>query len=185
MSVSLPVRPIAALQGLARTRPRLVFASMLLPAMLFGMAPKAHAVDGCKLLLCLAGNWKNIGECVPTVRQALRDLARGHAFPSCAMSSAGNNSAFQWANEATCPPWYSNYNWRTGAWQSCSYPGVITVSMNGVWWADVFVDPSGGNTSTSYSQAARDQLANTAGVDPTFDMDRARYVPPPVQGPQY
>ena len=42
----------------------------------------AHDVDGCKLLLCMAGNWQNISQCTPTVRQALRDVARGRGWPT-------------------------------------------------------------------------------------------------------
>ena len=38
-----------------------------------GLSGPAHAVDGCKLLLCMAGNWQNISQCTPTVRQALRE----------------------------------------------------------------------------------------------------------------
>ena len=55
-----------------------------------GLSGPAHAVDGCKLLLCMAGNWKNISQCEPTVRQALRDVARGRGWPTCSM---GGNSA--------------------------------------------------------------------------------------------
>ena len=51
-------------------------------------APAAHAIDGCKVLLCLAGNWRSIGACVGEVRQALRDLARGKAWPTCDFAGA-------------------------------------------------------------------------------------------------
>src|SRR5687768_18553801 len=43
----------------------------------------ASAVDGCQVLLCLAGNWRSIQQCVPPVIQVLKDLARGKAFPKC------------------------------------------------------------------------------------------------------
>lgn len=56
-----------------------------------GISGPAHAVDGCKLLLCMAGNWQNISQCTPTVRQALRDVARGRGWPTCSMG--GNNAS--------------------------------------------------------------------------------------------
>lgn len=67
-----------------------------------GLSSPAHAVDGCKLLLCMAGNWQNIAQCAPTVRQALRDLARGRAWPTCSM---GGNSASgnQYVAPVQCP----------------------------------------------------------------------------------
>lgn len=53
----------------------------------------SHASDwGCTVLLCLAGNWKNISECRGPVQDLFRHLARGHTFPSCDMSD-GNDSA--------------------------------------------------------------------------------------------
>lgn len=45
------------------------------------------ASDGCVVLLCLAGNWRNISTCVPPVRRALRDLMLGRSFPLCAFAS--------------------------------------------------------------------------------------------------
>ena len=54
-----------------------------------GLSGPAHSVDGCKLLLCMAGNWQNISQCTPTVRQALGDVARGRGWPTCSM---GGNS---------------------------------------------------------------------------------------------
>ncbi len=70
------------------------------------LAPeRAHAVDGCVVLLCLAApSWRNISECVPPVRQLLRDLARGRPFPSCAVGGAGNTSSHAWASApGNCP----------------------------------------------------------------------------------
>lgn len=176
---------VAALLRAARGRLRLLLGSALLPLMLLGVSPSAHAVDGCKLLLCISGNWKGIPMCVPVVQQALKDLAKGKGWPTCSMSGAGNNGYFSWTNEATCPPFYSNYNPESGAWQSCNYAGVVSVQMNGAWWSDVFVDVWGGsNTSTRYSDAARAQLAPTGQLDPTYDNDAAAYVPPPPPPPE-
>lgn len=66
----------------------------LVLALVIGMAlgltslPKpAAASEGCTVLLCLAGNWRNISACVPPVRKALRNLALGRSFPFCALAS--------------------------------------------------------------------------------------------------
>lgn len=66
------------------------------------MTPSAYGVDGCKVLLCLAGNWKQIAPCQPEVNQALRDVAKGRGWPSCSMAnSSGNNGV---PNSNTTPP---------------------------------------------------------------------------------
>ena len=63
------------------------------------LAPTAaHALDGCLVLLCFAApSWKSIPQCVPPIRQVLRDLARGKAFPTCGLSGAGNSARHAWA----------------------------------------------------------------------------------------
>jgi hypothetical protein len=159
-------------------RLRFSMAAACLPAFMLFASPSAHAVDGCKLLLCISGNWRAIPMCVPTVVQALKDLA-WHPWPTCDMSGPGNSGNFSWANEITCPPFYSNYNPENGAWQSCSYPALIHVTVNGAWWADVFADLSG-NTSTHYSDTAKSSLSTVPnGIDPKYDNDAAAWTPPP------
>ena len=153
----------------------------------------AFAVDGCAVLLCLAGNWRGIAACVPPVRQALRDIALGHSWPHCAMASSSSASAGPTAEassadnspatEDSCPVMYSRYNSRTGEWQSCKYRGVINVVVAGAEWEHVFWDVTG-DTSTWYSPAAKAQLG--AEIDPTYDNDLARCGacrPPPIRGP--
>lgn len=156
----------------------------LMPLALLGMAPPAHAVDGCQLLLCLAGSWNKPPQavmCVPTVKQAFRDIARGHAWPTCHMSSSTNNTAWQWATQATCPPFYSLYDSESGLWAGCSYAGLINVNVSGAWWQTVYVNPYSGDTSTHYSDAARAALTQNGGsIDPTYDQDAAAYRPPPL-----
>jgi len=47
---------------------------------------KAQADDwGCKVVLCLSnpGGPTQYGECVPPIHKLWRELARGHAFPTC------------------------------------------------------------------------------------------------------
>lgn len=141
----------------------------------FSAAP-AYAVDGCKLLLCLAGPWGSISECRGTVLQAFRDMARGRPFPTCAMSGAGNSAGNNWADQSTCPAMYRQYDSDSGAYSGCTYPGRITVNINGALWSQVYWDYSG-NTSTWYSDAARTQLTqpNAAPLDDTFNSDLTRW----------
>ena len=79
-------------------------------AALFGASTPASAVDGCKVLLCLAApSWRSIPECVPTIRQLHRDLARGKPFPVCSMAGAGNSANNTWATApGYCPPQYTH-----------------------------------------------------------------------------
>lgn len=50
----------------------------------------AQASDfGCQALLCFAGG-KNVTECAPTIKKVLKDMAKGKAFPHCAMSGGSN-----------------------------------------------------------------------------------------------
>ncbi|MEP6874817.1 MAG: hypothetical protein ABI887_10675 [Burkholderiales bacterium] len=71
-----------------------VIRTLCLAAALFSMSATVQAVDGCKVLLCLAGNWKNISQCRPDVEQAMRDVARGRGWASgaAAASSAGSST---------------------------------------------------------------------------------------------
>lgn len=61
----------------------------------------ARADDyGCTVLLCLANpaGPKAVPECVPSITRLFRDLARGRAFPTCAMASAPDAQGGQsWA----------------------------------------------------------------------------------------
>ncbi len=151
-------------------------AAMLAVATLL-TATSAHAVDGCKVLLCLAGNWSNLSQCRPDVEQALRDVARGRGWPTCAMG--GTSSAnLQWANQANCPPFYSTYDPDTGSWSGCQYDGMVSVRVDGAPWSDLFWSSSGERTSTRYYDQARTALGTS--MDPTYDRDAAAYVPLPA-----
>ena len=151
-----------------------IVASALLSVLLLA-SPAAHAVDGCKVLLCLAGNWSNISQCRPDVEQAFRDVARGRGWPTCGMG--GSSSAqMQWASEATCPPFYSYYNPDNGSWSGCQYDGMVSVRVNSAPWSDLFWSSGGGSTSTRYYDPARAALGT--GIDPKYDQDSAAYVTP-------
>src|SRR5438132_12016704 len=65
---------------------RIVIAAVAL-ASAFAAVP-ARAVDGCTVLLCLAGPWQSIGECVAPVEQLFADLWNGDPFPGCSNASA-------------------------------------------------------------------------------------------------
>lgn len=135
----------------------------------------AHAVDGCTVLLCLAApSWRSIEQCVPPVRQVLRDLARGRPFPTCAMAGVGNTASHAWsAAPDFCPPQYTRTHDRpSGTFYTCDYDGAITVAVNGTlftrtWWS------MGGDSVTDYSPAARVQLGSW---DPRFDAEFAAWL---------
>jgi hypothetical protein len=141
-------------------------------------AGAGHAADGCTVLLCLAGPWRSIPECVSPVRAALRDLAKGRGLPHCAMVSAGQGatSRIESASPDNCPPQYLH---RSGVLPSgrvvyrCAYDGVIRVAMDGGAWSDIWW-AADGRTVTNFSPAARQQLG-AAAADTQFDDDYAAW----------
>lgn len=149
---------------------------------LLGTSLPAAAVDGCQVLLCLAApSWRAIPQCVPTITQLLRDLARGRAFPSCAMAGSGNSSGHAWASAPSyCPPQYTRVvETQGGTRYYCNYTGAVSVTINGAafartWWA------MDGKTVTEFSLAAKAQLGRW---DTQFDDDYAAWLatqPPPA-----
>ncbi|RRS01178.1 hypothetical protein EIP75_21625 [Aquabacterium soli] len=140
------------------------------------MHTTVYAADGCKFLLCIAGPWKSIPLCVPTVKEVFRDIAKGHGIPSCSMSGAGNSAANNWVNsEQACPVMYRYYG--DYGYQGCRYPGQITVLVDGQPWSTVYWDMAG-NTSTFWTDKARTALTSTPGsapLDTTYDTDYATY----------
>ena len=164
--------------GVAR---RLAWSALL--TLLCSAGAPALAVDGCKVLLCLAApSWRSIPECVPTINQLHRDLARGKPFPICSMAGAGNSANNDWASApANCPPQYTRvFDGESGPIYSCDYAGAVTVSINGApftrtWWS------IGGDTVTEFTPAAKVQLGTW---DRKFDDDYAAWLaaqPAPTQ----
>ncbi|WP_124448572.1 hypothetical protein [Paucibacter sp. KBW04] len=157
------------------------FATLLAVSAIFSSCTPAHAVDGCTVLLCFAApSWKAIPQCVPPIRQVLRDLARGKAFPSCAMSGAGNSAGNQWAHAPSlCPPQYTlSFDGPFGPVHQCLYSGAISVSVNGETWSRTWWDLNGGSV-TEFSATAKQQICRW---DTQFDDDYARWLatqPPP------
>ncbi|HEY9105099.1 MAG TPA: hypothetical protein VIN58_00360 [Roseateles sp.] len=135
----------------------------------------SQAVDGCTVLLCLAApSWRSIEQCVPPVRQLLRDLARGKPFPTCNMAGAGNTATHAWsAAPDFCPPQYTRtYEGPNGPVFTCDYAGAISVSVDGMpfartWWS------MDGDSVTEFSPAAKSQLGSW---DRRFDDEFAAWL---------
>lgn len=139
------------------------------------LAPTAaRAVDGCLVLLCFAApSWKSIPQCVPPIRQVLRDLARGKGFPSCGMDGAGNTANHAWARApGNCPPQYTRvHESESGPIYTCDYAGAVSVSIDGkpftrTWWN------MSGDTVTDFSPIAKTQLGSW---DTQFDDEHAAW----------
>ena len=135
----------------------------------------ARAVDGCTVLLCLAGPWQSISQCVAPVEQLFSDLWNGDPFPSCNMASApsgtvagsplggnasaGNTMIGGWSTtpNPNCPPQYVLQAMRS--LYTCRYAGVIRITVNGVPWSSTYWSQTGASV-TNFSapqayQAAR------------------------------
>ncbi len=157
--------------------------SLFTAASLSTIAPPARAVDGCLVLLCFAApNWRAIPQCVPPIRQVLRDLARGRAFPRCAMAGAGNAASHFWTSAPeACPPQYTRVHETEGGWvYTCLYDGLVTVEIDGALWSHTWWNTDG-ETVTVFSRAARARLgAWDAGVDPA-PVDQVAQQPAPAQ----
>lgn len=141
----------------------------------------AHAVDGCLVLLCFAApSWRSVPQCVPPIRQVLRDLARGRAFPTCGMAGAGNTARHRWASApGFCPPQYTRtHDGESGPLYTCDYMGAVSVSIEGALFARTWWN-MGGDTVTDFSPAAKTQLGSW---DTRFDDEHAAWLsalPPP------
>ena len=146
------------------------------------MATPAQAVDGCQVLLCFAAsNWREIPQCVPTMQQVLRDLARGRPFPTCNMPGAGNSASHQWASAPDfCPPQYTRINEGVnGPVYSCDYDGAVAVNIDGALWARTWWRMTG-DSVTEFSAQAKARMGSW---DSRFDADYALWLaslPPPA-----
>ena len=171
--------PVAML--VKRLAPAAVLGSLLVALATLVPTP-AHAVDGCKVLLCFAApSWRSIPECVPTINQVLRDLARGRPFPTCAMSGPANSASHQWSSAPSyCPPQYTRvFDGESGPVYSCDYTGAVAVNIDGVLWARTWWSFAG-DSVTEFTPAAKAQLGTW---DSKFDDDYATWLaslPPPA-----
>lgn len=154
--------------------------TFVLASALLAPAP-AHAVDGCLVLLCFAApSWRSVPQCVPPIRQVLRDLARGRAFPTCGMAGAGNTARHRWASApGFCPPQYTRtHDGESGPLVTCDYMGAVSVSIEGALFARTWWN-MGGDTVTDFSPVAKRQLGSW---DTRFDDEHAAWLsalPPP------
>lgn len=156
-----------------------VLRAMMMALLAGAAAPAAQAVDGCVVLLCLAGNWSAIAQCVPPVEELFADLALGQPFPSCALAlapslpasapvpaqapaapapnaAAGPTfSTLEGLTQQNCPVQYAV---QIGNAFSCSgYTGLISVTVDGSPWSQTLWSP-GGASVTCYSSAAESAL---------------------------
>ena len=160
-----------------RSLVQLAACSGLVLGLSLGLSGPAHAVDGCKLLLCIAGNWQNISQCEPTVRQALRDVARGRGWPTCSMggdSASGN----QYVAPEQCPEQYRTSSTDEGGRviYSCPFSGVIHVAVEGRPWSRTWWSPSG-DSIVEWLPAAKAAFGSTLdAMDERFDRDHAAWV---------
>ena len=144
---------------------RVVVGQVLLAASLSLVSGAAYSSDGCTVLLCLAGNWRQIGQCVPPVQQAFRDLARGRAWPTCDMGgspySSGTGASNRNLNVRDCPGPYLYEIFYDGSFvgYECSLRGVIEVQVNGRLWSQTYWDAAG-TSITDYLAPAQAQLAD-------------------------
>jgi len=54
----------------------------------------AQAADGCKFLLCMgAVNPMGVAECASTVKEVMRDLAKGKSLPTCNLVSGADSKS--------------------------------------------------------------------------------------------
>ena len=140
----------------------------LVAAILIGAATPARAVDGCKVLLCLAGPWQQIPACASEVEQLFRDLAKGDPFPSCRLAagasfsldlpdapmSAPASAANTWlAQPATqpdpsCPSRYvTSFPAKDRTVYGCRYIGMIAVHVGGQLWSKTYWNAAGGSVT--------------------------------------
>ena len=159
-----------------------IFAACPLAVALGGYSKPARAVDGCLVLLCFAApSWRAIPQCVPPIRQVLRDLARGRAFPTCGMSGPTNSASHQWASAPTnCPAQYTRvFEGESGPIYSCDYTGTVAINIEGALWARTWWSMAG-DTVTEFTPAAKAKLGTW---DSQFDNDYATWLtslPPPA-----
>ena len=177
------IRFLRSTSGFTASRMTLqIIAACLLAIGLGGYSKPVRAVDGCLVLLCFAApSWRSIPQCVPPIKQVLRDLARGKAFPTCGMAGGGNSASHSWASApGYCPPQYTRvFDGENGPIYSCDYTGAVSVSVNGepfarTWWN------MGGDSVTEFSPAAKAQLGSW---EPQFDDDSATWRALPPQAP--
>jgi hypothetical protein len=146
------------------------------------LATPAHAIDGCKVMLCLAApNWREVPLCVPTIHELMQHLARGRSFPMCKGAGPDNGADNLWATAPTnCPVHYVyEVDGPNGPRPRCRYTGAVTVKVGNAVWTRTWWTFDG-DSVTEFSAAAKAQLGKW---DTRFDDDYASWLaslPPPA-----
>jgi hypothetical protein len=177
-----------------------VLIAALMAMALMSAAPAARASEACTVLLCLAGNWRSIEQCVPPVRRMLRNLLLGRSFPICAFASVpsmslssvpsnpnlvpdptafapavGTQATLRWADENFCPPQYRTVvEEESRTTVLCDFAGAIEVTLGGQLWNRTWWNLSG-DAVTEWTPAARSALPSSASDD-RFDRDYAAWL---------
>jgi len=151
---------------------------------LVGFAAPALAVDGCKVLLCLAGPWQSIPACASEVEDLFQSLRKGDPFPSCSFAngrvyapgtpgSGGAGAAASrnvWLGQGMlepdpdCPPQFVTAFDLMGATRyGCRYIGMVTVYVDGMPWARTYWNMHGRSVTelSSYAAAAGKQASGS------------------------
>ena len=137
-------------------------------AILIGGVTPAWALDGCKVLLCLAGPWQSIPACASEVEELFRSMGNGDAFPSCAFASgttyaseipsvarASNAPATStWlaqgrpAPDPNCPPQYVTIFYATARpMYGCRYAGMIRTYVDEKISSTTYWSAAGGSVT--------------------------------------
>jgi hypothetical protein len=152
------------------------------PCLLCLLAAPAQAIDGCKVMLCLAApNWREVPLCVPTIHELMRHLAKGRSFPICKGAGPDNGADNEWAGAPNnCPVQYVfEVDGPNGPRLRCKYTGAIVVKVASTVWTRTWWTFDG-DSVTEFSAAAKAQLGKW---DTRFDDDYASWLaalPPPA-----
>lgn len=167
--------------------------AMLFAAIALTIAsPPAAAVDGCKVLLCFAGNWKDISQCRPEVEQALKDQAKGKGWPKCnetqasSQTASSNSTVQKTLSGPACPYQFRTWDFQVnqayteshdklyGVWKmTCKYTYALDTTIDGKPWKRTYVDVNG-NAIDEWYQAGRDAFpvdvgSKRIGADLVYD----------------
>jgi hypothetical protein len=163
-------------------------------------ATPALAVDGCKVLLCFAGNWRDISECRPEVEQALKDQARGKGWPTCSTTQSDgsvttdNSIVPRTIYGPSCPYWFRQWEFVPdptynsletgkaldgkiyGSWQmTCQTNEILAMTIGGQPWKASYV-MADGSSIDRWLPAALAAMPEMAAATNTEDAVQAAWV---------
>jgi hypothetical protein len=135
----------------------------------------AHALDGCRVMLCLAApKWREVPLCVPTINELMKHLAKGKPFPICTGGGPDNGADNTWAvAPGNCPVQYIyEVDGPNGPVPRCKYNGAVTVKVKNVAWTHTWWTFAG-ESVTEFTPQAKAQLGTW---DTQFDDDYAAWL---------